>query len=99
MTKESADVGEALIEATDEVENESAVGDDLAEGCEIINHLLQFAAVVGDGEVPLHEVAELRLQLNGASLPIAEKLRLDHEPGVSGCGALSTDDLAQIVRP
>jgi len=46
----------------------------------------------------LHEVAKLRLQLNGASLPIAEELRLDREPGVPGCGALGTDDLTQIVR-
>jgi hypothetical protein len=97
-TKEGADVGEALVEAADEVEDEGTIGDDLAEGREIISHLLQSAAVVGDGEVPLHEVAKLRLQLNGASLPIAEELRLHREPGVPGCGALGADDLTQIVR-
>ena len=96
--KKRADVGEALVEAADDVEDEGAVGDDLAEGREIIGHLLQLAAVLGDGEVALDEVVKPRLQLNGASLPIAEKLRLDSEPGVPGCGTLGTDDLAQIIR-
>jgi len=91
-------VGEALVEAADDVEDEGAVGDDLAEGREIIGHLLQLAAEIGDGEVALDEVAELRLQLNGAGLPISEELRLDGEPGVTSCGSLGTDDLAKIVR-
>ena len=67
-------MGKALVEAADDVEDEGAVGDDLAEGREIIGHLLQLAAVLGDGEVALDEVTKPRLQLNGASLPIAEKL-------------------------
>jgi len=54
-------VGEALVEAADDVEDEGAVGDDLVEGREIIGHLLQLAAEIGDGEVALDEVAELRL--------------------------------------
>jgi hypothetical protein len=93
-----ADMGEALIEAADDVEDESAVGDDLTKGREIIGHLLQLVAVLGDGEVALDEVAKLRLQLNGASLPIVEKLRLNSEPGVPGYGALGTDDLAQVIH-
>ena len=43
--KKRADVGEALVEAADDVEDEGAVGDDLTEGREIIGHLLQLAAV------------------------------------------------------
>jgi len=92
--KERADVAEALVKAADDVEDEGAVRDDLADGREIIGHLLQLAAVLGDGEVALDEVAKPRLQLNGAGLPIAEELRLDGEPGVSGSGAPCGDDLA-----
>ena len=93
-TKERPDVAEALVEAVDDVEDEGVVGDDLAEGREIIGHLLQLVAVCGDGEVTLDEVAKPCLQLNGAGLPIAEELRLDGEPGVPGSGAPGGDDLA-----
>jgi hypothetical protein len=34
-------VAEPLVEAADDVEDEGAVGDDLAKGREIISHLLQ----------------------------------------------------------
>jgi len=91
--KEHLDVAEALVEAADDVEDEGAVGDDLAEGREIICHLLHLAAVLGDVEVALDEVAKPRLQLNGAGLPIAEELRLDGEPSVPGSGAPGGDDL------
>ena len=46
----------------------------------------------------MDEVAKPRLQLNGASLTVAEKLRLDGKPGVPGCRALSRDDLVQVIR-
>ena len=91
--KERPNVAGALVEAVDDVEDKGAVRDDLAEGREIIGHL-QLAAVLGDGEVALDEVAKPRLQLNGAGLPIAEEMRLDGEPGVSGSGASGGDDLA-----
>lgn len=38
-TKQSADVGEALVEATDRIEDEGAVRGDLPEGAEVISHL------------------------------------------------------------
>ena len=46
----------------------------------------------------MDKVAKPRLQLNGASLAVAEKLRLDGKPSVPCCRALSTDDLAQVIR-
>jgi hypothetical protein len=86
--KESPDVAETLIQTPDEVEDESAVGDDLAKGREIVGHLLQPAAVVSDRELALDEVAEPRLEMNGAGVAIAEELRLDGKPRVPGGGAL-----------
>lgn len=49
-TKMQTDVGVALVEASDEVEDERAVGDRLTE---VIHHTLESPAVVGDGEVTL----------------------------------------------
>ena len=88
---------EPLIQAADDVEDEGAVGDDLAEGREIVSHLLQAAAVVGDGEVALDEVAEPRLKLDGAYLPVPKELGLNSELGVPGSAALGGDDLGEVV--
>jgi hypothetical protein len=82
--KQGADVSEALVEAADHVEDEGAVGDDFAESAEVVGHLLETAAVLGDGEVALDEVAEPRLKLDGAHLPVPEELGLDGEPRVLG---------------
>ena len=67
-------MAEALVEAADHVEDERTVGDDLAKGREIIGHLFQLAAVVGDGEVALDEVAKPCLEVDGASLTVAKEL-------------------------
>jgi len=90
-------VAEALVEATDHVKDEGAVGDHFAKSREVVSHLLQPAAVVGDGEVALDEVAKPRLKVDGASLPVAEELGLDGEPGMPGSGALGEDDLGKVV--
>jgi len=92
--EERPDTAEALVEAADDVEDEGAIGDDLAEGYEIIGHLLQLAAVLGDREVALDEVVKPRLQLNGAGLPIAEELRLDGGPGVP-----AVEPRAEMISP
>jgi len=47
------DVGEALVESPDEVEDESPIGDDLAE-CAVVNgHPLETPAVICDGHITL----------------------------------------------
>ena len=48
--KMQADVAVPFVEASDEVEDECAVGDRLTE---VIHHTLESPAVVGDGEVTL----------------------------------------------
>lgn len=58
MAQQGPNVGEALVEASDHVEDEGAIGDGLAEGAEIVGHLLEAAAVLGGGEIPLDEVAK-----------------------------------------
>jgi hypothetical protein len=44
---------EPVVEAADDVEDESAVRDWLAKVTERVGHPLELVAVVGDGEIPL----------------------------------------------
>ena len=59
----------------------------------VIRHLLQLAAVLGDGEVALDKVAKLCLKLDGACLAVAEELGLHGKPSVPGRGAMGGDAL------
>jgi hypothetical protein len=97
-SQQSTDVREALVEATKHVEDEGAISDNLSQGGEIVGHLLQTAAVLGDGEITLYEVAKLRLELDRPCLPIAQELGFDGEPGVPGSGALGGDDFGEGVE-
>jgi len=89
-------MGEVVVEAADHVEHESAVSDDFIAGPKIVSHL-ETATVLGDGDVALDEVVELRLQLDGPSLPVAEELRLNGEPSISGGRALGGYDFGKVV--
>jgi hypothetical protein len=95
--QQSTDVREALIETTKHVEDEGAVSDNLSQGGEIVGHLLQTAAVLGDGEIILYEVVKLHLELDRPCLPIAQELGFDGEPGVPSSGALGGDDFGEVV--
>ena len=90
-------MAETLVETANDVEDKGPVSHGLAEGGEIVRHLLQPATVIGDGEVALDEVPKARLQVDGASLPVAEELRLDGKPSMACGGALGRDDLRQVV--
>jgi hypothetical protein len=85
--KMQTDVGVALVEASDEVDDERAVGDHLTEVAEIICHTLESPVVVGDGEVTLVEVAELGIKVECPGFAIAEELRFDGDPGSASGGA------------
>jgi hypothetical protein len=96
-SQQSIDVREALVEAMKHVEDEGAISDNLSQGGEIVDHLLQTAAVLSDGEITLYEVAKLRLELDRPCLLIAQELGFDGEPDVPGSGALGGDDLGEVV--
>jgi hypothetical protein len=96
-SQQSTDVREALVESTKHIEDEGAVSDNLSQGGEIVGHLLQTTAVLGDGEITLYEVAKLRLELDRPCLPIAQELGFDVESGVPGSGALGGDDFGEVV--
>ena len=82
------DVGVALVEALDEVEDERAIGDRLAKVVEVVRHTLQTPTVVGYGEITLDEAAELGVEVECPSLAVAEELRLDGDPDGVSSGAM-----------
>jgi hypothetical protein len=61
-----ADGLEPLVETPDDVEDERAVGDGLAEVAEVLCLALVEPAIVGDGEVTLTEGAEVGVGVQGA---------------------------------
>jgi len=71
---------EPTVETSEEVEDERAVLNGLVEVTKSICHALELPAVGGDVLIALLEVAELRIEMEGASLAIPAKLGLDGEP-------------------
>ena len=70
-----ADGGEPFVEAANDVEDKSAVGDRLAEVAEVLRLPLVEPTVIGDRKVALTEVVEINVGVEGARRLIAEKLR------------------------
>lgn len=80
----AADVEVPLVEATDKVEDEGAVRNDLTEVPDVVRHALYLAAVVGDGEVALLGVAELGVEDERTCIPVAKEPRVNPKPGDAG---------------
>lgn len=90
------DVEEAVVEVADDVEDESAIGDWLAQVAECICHALEATTVVGDGEVTLDEVAELHVSVEGVGLPVAKELSFNGKPGGTLRLVTSHHDLGKV---
>jgi hypothetical protein len=84
--KMKTDAAEPFVEATDDVDDESAVGNVLAKITEGIDHPFELTTVVGDGEVALTEVVKLRVEEEASGFLVPEKLGFDGEPGDAGRG-------------
>jgi hypothetical protein len=91
-----ADGLEALVEAADEVEDESAVSDGLSEVAEHVRHALHLLAVISDGLITLDVGAELGVE-EGTRFAIVEELGLHSTPRVAGGGVLGGDRLGEVV--
>lgn len=61
-----------------------------------VSHVLKAAAVVGDGEIPLGEAAELGIKEENPCFSIVEKLRLDGKPANSGGGVVLHDGVGEV---
>ena len=66
--------GVLLVEAAENVEDQCAVRDVLAEVTKGISHVLEPLAVVRDGEITLDKVMELSIEVEGPSLSVTKKL-------------------------
>jgi hypothetical protein len=73
-------VGEFLVQALEDIENEGAVVNDLTEISKNVGHPLHLAAVVVHGEIALNEDAELGVEVKSSRLAVAEEPILDGEP-------------------
>jgi hypothetical protein len=91
------DTLEALGEATDDVEYQRTVADRFSEVSEGVGHVLEAAAVLRDGQVPLTEVAELDVEMEGASLLIPEELILEGKPNGASRGIPREHRFRQVV--
>ena len=95
--KVKADVGEALVEAADEVEDEGPIRDDLAEGAKVRGHPLEPPAVICNGQITLREAAELGVEVEGARLAVAEELCFHSEPGIACGDGARGDGVGEII--
>jgi len=89
-------VGEALVEPPEEVQDERAVADWLAKGAKVIRHLLQLTAVLGDGEIVLGEGAEGGVEVEDPGLSVSLELGLESDPGLASSAAGLANDVLQL---
>ena len=94
--KMTTDVAEPVVEAADDVQDQRAVSDGLAKGGEAVRHGLEATAVVGDGELPLDEVPELVVEVEGARLPLPQELGFQGEPDVASRGVALHHGLGEV---
>jgi hypothetical protein len=92
-----ADGLEPLVETPNDVEDEGAVGDGLAEVAEVLGLALVEPAIIGDREVTLTEGAKIGVGVQGARGLIPEELGLDGEPDVASRGAVLGDGVGEVV--
>jgi hypothetical protein len=87
---------EAVGEATNDVEDKRTIGDRFAKISKGIRHVFEAVTVLRDGQIALAEVAEFGVEVEGASLLIAEELILEREPDVTSGGVPGDDGLGQL---
>jgi len=74
-------VAKLFVQATEKCEDHLSIADRIAELSERGRHRLEAAAVVGDVQGALTEIAELRLEKERTGFALAEELVLEIAPG------------------
>lgn len=80
----------------DQLENECTIGDGFAEVAKRVSHGLEATTVVGDGELALREVAELGVDIDGATFLVAEELMGEITPNRASRSRGQHDFLKQV---
>jgi len=92
----AAGVAEALVEPSEKVEGQRAIRDEFPKIRKLLRHVLEAPAKFRDGEITLDEIAELDVEVEGAGLPIAEKLVLQGAPDGTGGGDAIDHHLGEV---
>ena len=87
----------AFVEATDDVEDKSLVGDRLAKVAKIFGELFVAAAVLSSRKIALSEGAKILVGVEGARRAVPEKLGLDGKPQDVSRGATLGDRIGEVV--
>jgi hypothetical protein len=93
---ESLWVTVAGAEATQEVQHHGAVCHRLAEITEGLRQALHLAAVLPHVEIPLGELVELCIEVQGTSVPVPEELFLEGEARLTTRVRLVADDVLEL---
>ena len=97
MAEMQTEGGVAVIEAAYHIQDENPVSDVFAQVPQLGHHLLERPAVIDDGEVTLHELPELGVEVQDPCLPVAEKLGLEGKPGSTGSGVALHGGVGKVV--
>lgn len=96
--EDSGNVGEALVDATQYVDNETTIGDRLSDVTEGIRERFLTMAVGGDGEVTLDKSSELSLKVGSPSFHVFMEESFDACPQVTGDLVELHDDVQDVIR-
>jgi hypothetical protein len=91
-----ADVLVTLVEPTKHVEDQCAVSDVLVEVSEVVGHLLEALAILGDGGITLRKHTKFGIEVEGAGLLVAEEVILDGELGLTGGGTVVDHGVGEV---
>ena len=92
-----AEGAEALVQPTDDVEDERRLGDRLAEVPKVFSHTFEAATIFDDRQIALGEGAELLVGVEGACDSIPKELGVDGEPDGASRSPALTDDVGEVV--
>ena len=90
-------VAELVVEATKKREDELPIADRIAVLDKRGGHRLETAAIVGDVQRTLMEVAKLRLEEERARFAVAKELAFEIAPGMASRGLSQHQGLLQVV--
>jgi hypothetical protein len=91
-----ADVLVTLVEPTKHIEDQCAVSDVLVEVSEVVGHLLEALAILGDGGITLRKHTKFGIEVEGAGLLVAEEVILDGELGLTGGGTVVDHGVGEV---
>lgn len=87
---------EALVEAAEHIEDDGTIRNMFPKLADGVVHVLEAVVVVGDGELPLGEVAKLGIEEESPIFLIVEVLGLDDKLGSMGSGVALHDGFGEV---